>query len=127
MNHVKNNNCEKKNFFNSNLFLILAISFSVLVIGGVIKAGSKETIPIYVYWPYEKRDNYSNVALNSKIKIVGRQYKGYSGSLPINVLNLPFGSFNNSCTRDSFGYAVIGTGCGFGTETIDSTHGYFKY
>lgn len=231
MNHVKNNNCEKKNFFNSNLFLILAISFSVLVIGGsityafyqssingtisgtiarwdfkannltdnisldfgelypgkngsvdlvlsaensdldvyyelifsnanninsklywdsnhnrgigsngtmtdnswrvgkygVIKAGSKETIPIYVYWPYEKRDNYSNAALNSKIKIVGRQYKGYSGSLPINVLNLPFGSFNNSCTRDSFNYAVIGTGCGFGTETIDSTHGYFKY
>ena len=35
MNHVKNNNCEK-NFFNSNLFLILAISFSVLVIGGSI-------------------------------------------------------------------------------------------
>ena len=36
MEHVKNNNCEKKNFFNSNLFLILAISFSVLVIGGSI-------------------------------------------------------------------------------------------
>ena len=36
MNHVKNNNCEKKNFFNSNLFLILSISFSVLVIGGSI-------------------------------------------------------------------------------------------
>ena len=36
MNHVKNNNCEKKNFFNSNLFLILAISFSVLVIAGTV-------------------------------------------------------------------------------------------
>ena len=36
MKHVKNNNCEKKNFFNSNLFLILAISFSVLVIAGTV-------------------------------------------------------------------------------------------
>ena len=36
MNHVKNNNCEKKNFFNSNLFLILAVSFSVLVIAGTV-------------------------------------------------------------------------------------------
>lgn len=36
MKHVKNNNYEKKNFFNSNLFLVLALSFSVLVIGGSI-------------------------------------------------------------------------------------------
>lgn len=36
MKHVKNNNYEKKNFFNSNLFLILAISFSVLVIAGTV-------------------------------------------------------------------------------------------
>ncbi len=230
MNHVKNNNCEKKNFFNSNLFLILAISFSVLVIGGtvtyafyqssingtisgtiarwdfkannltdnisldfgelypgkngsvdlvlsaensdldvyyeliflsgkinsklywdsnydrgigskgnmnpneyrvgkygVIKAGSKETIPIYVYWPYEKRDDYSNATLNSKIKIIGRQYTGYSGSLPINMLGLTFGTYATTCTGDAYGYRMIGTGCGYRVETIDSTHGYFKY
>ena len=36
MNHVKNNNCEKKNFLNSNLFLILTISFSVLIIAGTV-------------------------------------------------------------------------------------------
>lgn len=37
MKHVKNNNCEKKKFFKSNLFLaISAISFSVLVIGGSV-------------------------------------------------------------------------------------------
>lgn len=94
---------------------------------GVIKAGSKETIPIYVYWPYEKRDDYSNAALNSKIKIIGRQYTGYSGSLPINMLGLTFGTYATTCTGDAYGYRVIGTGCGYRTETIDSTHGYFKY
>ena len=230
MNHVKNNNCEKKNFLNSNLFLILTISFSVLIIAGtvtyafyqssingiingtiarwdfkannltdnisldfgelypgkngsvdlvlsaensdldvyyeliflsgkinsklywdsnydrgigskgnmnpneyrvgkygVIKAGSKETIPIYVYWPYEKRDDYSNATLNSKIKIIGRQYTGYSGSLPINMLGLTFGTYATTCTGDAYGYRMIGTGCGYRVETIDSTHGYFKY
>ena len=36
MKHVKNNNYEKKNFFYSNLFLVLSLSFSVLVINGTI-------------------------------------------------------------------------------------------
>ena len=232
MNHVKNNNCEKKNFFNSNLFLILAISFSVLVIGGtvtyafyqssingtisgtiarwdfkannltdnisldfgelypgkagsvdlvlsaensdldvyyelifprgtinykiywnsehtkpinnlnnsglwyvgrygVIKAGSKETIPIYFYWPYENNDAYSSTALTSTIKIIGRQYTGTSATLPINMLGLDFTvkTGDGSCIGDSYKYNTIGTTCNnyYRLETIDSTHGYFTY
>ena len=229
---MKNNNCEKKNFFNSNLFLVLAISFSVLVIGGsvtyafyqssingnisgtiarwdfkannltsnvkldfgelypgktgsvnlvlsaensdldvyyelifpsggsinsklywdsnydrgigsrgnmnqdewrvgkygVIKAGSKETVTLYYNWPYgSSSENYSTGTPSASIKIIGRQYTGYSGSLPINMLGLTFGTYATTCIVDAYGYKMIGTGCGYRTETIDSTHGYFKY
>mgnify|MGYP004633009579 CR=1 FL=1 len=214
----ENNNCEKKNFFNSNLFLILAISFSVLVIGGsanyafyqssingiingtiarwdfkannltdnikldfgelypgktgsvdlwinipsgtinykiywnsehtksvnnpssglwyigrygVIKAGFKETIPIYFYWPYENNDTYSSTALTSTIKIIGRQYTGTSATLPINMLGLDFTVKTGSggCSYDSYMYNTIGNTCNnyYCLETLDSTHGYFTY
>ena len=231
MNHVKNNNCEKKKFFKSNLFLVLAISFSVLVIGGsityafyqssingninstiarwnfkvnnltsnvkldfgelypgktgsvdlvlsaensdldvyyelifprgtinsklywdsnydrgigskgnmskdewrvgkygVIKAGSKETVTLYYNWPYgSSSENYSTGTPSASIKIIGRQYTGTSATLPINMLGLTFGSFSGSCLGDAYSYNTIGTGCGYRVETIDSTHGYFKY
>ena len=230
MNHVKNNNCEKKNFFNSNLFLILAISFSVLVISGsvtyafyqssisgiingtiakwdfkvnnkvdtfnldfgelypgktgnvdlvlsaensdldvyyelifqngtinsklywdsdhiigigsynssntnlrvgrygVIKAGSKETVTLYYNWPYgTSSENYSTNTPSASIKIIGRQYTGTSATLPINMLGLTFGTYAETCTVDEYGYKTIGTNCGYRTQTIDSTHGYFRY
>lgn len=231
MKHVKNNNYEKKNFFYSNLFLVLALSFSVLVIAGtityafyqssingtvsgtiarwnfkannltdnikldfselypgktgsvdlvlsaensdldvyyelifpsgtinsklywdsnydrgvgsrgnmspdewrvgkygVIKAGSKETVTLYYNWPYgTSSENYSAGTPSSSIKIIGRQYTGYSGSLPINMLGLTFGTYAITCTGDAYGYRMSGTGCGYRVETIDSTHGYFKY
>lgn len=98
---------------------------------GVIKAGSKETIPIYIYWPYENNDTYSSTALTSTIKIIGRQYTGTSATLPINMLGLDFtvktggGMFGS----DSYKYNTISTTCNnyYRRETIDSTHGYFKY
>ena len=99
---------------------------------GVIKAGSKETIPIYFYWPYENNDTYSSTALTSTIKIIGRQYTGTSATLPINMLGLDFTIRNgssDSCSNDAYNYRTIGTTCinHYRLETIDSTHGYFKY
>lgn len=92
---------------------------------------SKETIPIYFYWPYENNDTYSSTALTSTIKIIGRQYTGTSATLPINMLGLDFTvkTGGGSCRRDSYEYNTIGTTCSnyYRRETIDSTHGYFTY
>lgn len=95
---------------------------------GVIKAGTKETITLYYNWPYgSSSESYSAGTRSVNIIIIGRQYTGYSGSLPINMLGLTFGTYSTTCTIDAYNYRTIGDGCGYRTESIDSTHGYFKY
>ena len=84
MNHVKNNNCEKKNFFNSNLFLILAISFSVLVIGGSItyafyQSSINGTISgTIARWDFKANNLTDNISLD-----FGELYPGKNGSVDL--------------------------------------------
>ena len=87
MKHVKNNNCEKKNFFNSNLFLILAISFSVLIIAGTatyafyqssIKGSASGTI---ARWDFKANNQVDTFKLD-----FGEIYPGKEDG-PYNVLS----------------------------------------
>ena len=95
---------------------------------GFIKAGTKETVTLYYNWPYSSSsESYSGGTKSTQITIIGRQYTGYFGSLPINMLGLTFGNYSPTCTIDAYNYKTIGNGCGYRTESIDSTHGYFKY
>ena len=58
---------------------------------GIIPAGSSVTIPVYYDWPYgnsPELDGYGQHVLS--FNIIGRQYTGYSGDIPINLHNLDF-------------------------------------
>ena len=97
---------------------------------GVITKGSSITIPIYLYWPYDNPynedgvDNYVNVndIYMSAIKIVAKQYTGYSGTIPMNLLG-----FTNLVSYNEIGNGLVipvkGAPC---NEHIDS-YGYPYY
>lgn len=117
---------------------------------GIIPAGEKIIIPLHYNWYYG--DEYtdpddSSIADGSlaslDITIVGQQYTGYSGSIPMNILNLNIENttYNNltnnvipiiSCTEivDQWGYP--GQGCGeryayYQFDAIDATRGLIRY
>ena len=77
---------------------------------GIIPAGTTVTIPLYLKWPYEGDDDESladgTVRTLANISVVGRQYTGYSGSIPILFTEL----FNGSTSYRS--------------EVLTSTTGY---
>ena len=95
------------------------------------------TVPLYLNWPYGGVDTYQSNLGMPKIRIIARQYTGYSGSIPMNLTGLNLVSYNN--TRNSL---VVPVACqlefpgyynncsettdfsGYKFETINSTSGY---
>ena len=54
---------------------------------GVITKGSSVTIPIYFNWSYgTEGEAYINNWTMPEIKIIAKQYTGYNGSIPMNLL-----------------------------------------
>ena len=104
---------------------------------GVIPKGTSVTVPLYLNWPYGGVDTYQSNLKMPKIRIIARQYTGYSGSIPMNLTGLNLVSYNN--TRNSL---VVPVACqlkfpgyynncsettdfsGYKFETINSTSGY---
>ncbi|MCI5703170.1 MAG: hypothetical protein MR265_04205 [Erysipelotrichaceae bacterium] len=103
---------------------------------GVIPKGTSVTVPLYLNWPYGGVDTYQSNLGMPEIRIIARQYTGYSGSIPMNLTGLNLVSYNN--TRNSL---VVPVGClpkfpgyipcsgttdfsGYKFETINSTSGY---
>ena len=104
---------------------------------GVITKGSSITIPIYFNWPYDSPydDNgvdyyYYNEYLSiPEIKIIAKQYTGYSGSIPMNLLG-----FTNLISYNEIGNGLVipiktlsdqyGYGRNYKFEAINSTSGY---
>ena len=70
---------------------------------GVITKGSSITIPIYFNWPYNNPyvedgvQSYRDNVTMPEIKIIAKQYTGYSGSIPMNLLG-----FTNLISYNSF-------------------------
>ncbi|MCI5703017.1 MAG: hypothetical protein MR265_03410 [Erysipelotrichaceae bacterium] len=104
---------------------------------GVITKGSSVTIPLYFNWPYDNPydDNgvdyyYYNESLSiPEIKIIAKQYTGYSGSIPMNLLG-----FTNLISYNEIGNGLVipiktssdqyGYGQNYKFEAINSTSGY---
>ena len=56
---------------------------------GIIPAGESVTIPIYYSWPYgDGPEEYYDFSTNCNVQIIGQQYTGYSGSIPMNLFEL---------------------------------------
>ena len=103
---------------------------------GVITKGSSVTIPLYLNWPYDNpyvedgvQPYEGNVSI-PEIKIIAKQYTGYSGSIPMNLLGftnlISYNEFGNdliipviSAPNDQYGY-----GGNYKFETINATSGY---
>ena len=70
---------------------------------GVITKGSSVTIPLYLNWSYDNPynengvDYYHEYLEMPEIKIIAKQYTGYSGSIPMNLLG-----FTNLISYNSF-------------------------
>ena len=103
---------------------------------GVITKGSSVTIPLYFNWPYDNPyddngvDYYYNESLSiPEIKIIAKQYTGYSGSIPMNLLG-----FTNLISYNEIGNGLVipiktssdqyGYGQNYKFEAINSTSGY---
>ena len=98
---------------------------------GVITKGSSVTIPIYLDWPYgDTAEEYYEPPSMPEIKIIAKQYTGYSGSIPMNLLGFTnLVSYNNlknnvviptvTVSSDQYGYSDA-----YKFETINATSGY---
>ena len=106
---------------------------------GVITKGSSITIPLYLNWPYgDTATNYYDYAdlTMPEIKIIAKQYTGYNGSIPMNLLGFTnLVSYNNSKNNvviptidgpgdDQYGYPLDYK---YKFETINATSGYILY
>ena len=103
---------------------------------GVITKGSSITIPIYFNWPYgTEGEAYSDNMTMPEIKIIDKQYTGYSGSIPMNLLGFTnLISYNNSKNNvviptgftplDQYGYPL---NYKYKFVSSDSMSGYIKY
>lgn len=72
---------------------------------GIIPAGEKVTIPLYFNWNYNYDDDESyadGTAKTSSITVVGRQYTGNNGAIPLDILG--FNDFQS--INDESGYIV---------------------
>lgn len=100
---------------------------------GVITKGSSVTIPLYFNWPYgDTAESYFERSM-PEIKIIAKQYTGYSGSIPMNLLGFTnLISYNNSKNNvviptiglpesDQYGYSENNK---YKFETINATSGY---
>ena len=96
---------------------------------GVITKGSSVTIPIYFNWPYgDTSEGYYERSM-PEIKIIAKQYTGYNGSIPMNLLG-----FTNLVSYNEIGNGLVipikaifdqyGYPYGYKFETINATSGY---
>ena len=105
---------------------------------GVIPKGTSVTVSLYLNWPYDGVDTYQSNLEMPEIRIIARQYTGYSGSIPMNLTGLNLVSYNNTrnslvvpvlCVIEfpSYYYDCQGIPAhfsGYKFETINSTSGY---
>ena len=96
---------------------------------GVITKGSSVTIPIYFNWPYgDTSEGYYERSM-PEIKIIAKQYTGYNGSIPMNLLG-----FTNLVSYNEIGNGLVipikaildqyGYSYDYKFETINATSGY---
>ena len=99
---------------------------------GVITKGSSVTIPIYLNWPYgDIATDYPDNITMPEIKIIAKQYTGYSGSIPMNLLGftnlISYNEIGNGLvipiktSSDQYGYSVNNK---YKFEAINATSGY---
>ena len=105
---------------------------------GVITKGSSVTIPLYLNWPYDNPydengvDFYDDDRYMPEIKIIAKQYTGYNGSIPMNLLGftnlISYNEFGNdliipvaAAGVDQYGYSVNNK---YKFEAINATSGY---
>ena len=100
---------------------------------GVITKGSSVTIPIYLDWPYgDTAEEYYEPPSMPEIKVIAKQYTGYNGSIPMNLLGFTnLVSYNvlkenfiipvAQETYDKYGYSFSN---GYKFETTNATSGY---
>ena len=97
---------------------------------GVITKGSSVTIPIYLVWPYgDTAEEYYEPLSMPEIKVIAKQYTGYNGSIPMNLLG-----FTNLVSYNEIGNGLVipikaifdqyGYPYGYKFETINATSGY---
>ena len=97
---------------------------------GVITKGSSVTIPIYLDWPYgDTAEEYYEPLSMQEIKVIAKQYTGYNGSIPMNLLG-----FTNLVSYNEIGNGLVipikaifdqyGYPYGYKFETINATSGY---
>ena len=90
------------------------------------------TVPLYLNWPYGGVDTYQSNLELPEIKIIAKQYTGYSGTIPMNLLGFTnLVSYNVlkenfiipvvQETYDKYGYSFSN---GYKFETINATSGY---
>ena len=72
---------------------------------GVITKGSSVTVPIYFNWPYGVEETYNPNLTIPEIKIIARQYTGYSGSIPMK-LQTYFSSPSYETINSTSGYII---------------------
>ena len=109
---------------------------------GVITKSSSVTIPLYFNWPYDNPidengvDYYNEYLEMPEIKIMAKQYTGYSGSIPMNLLGftnlISYNEFGNDliipviAATDQYGYPM-GNYDKYEFVSNDSMNGYIRY
>ena len=108
---------------------------------GVITKSSSVTIPLYFNWSYGTAgEAYINNRTMPEIKIIAKQYTGYSGSIPMNLLGFTnLVSYNNSKNNvviptaglpepesDQYGYPIYNSNK-YEFVSSDSMSGYIRY
>ena len=99
---------------------------------GVIPKGTVEYVTLFLNWPYDGVDTYQSDLVLPEIKIMARQYTGYSGSIPMNLLGftnlISYNEFGNdliipvsAAAGDQYGYSVNNK---YKFEAINATSGY---
>ena len=94
---------------------------------GVITKGSNVTIPLYLNWPYDSGniDHYYPEEVNTRkvsIEIIARQYTGYNGPIPMNLLGYDLISYK-SVFKETMPISYRST-CQLNVESINNTSGY---
>ena len=99
---------------------------------GVIPKGTVEYVTLFLNWPYDGVDTYQSDLVLPEIKIMARQYTGYSGSIPMNLLGftnlISYNEFGNDLIipvsappEDQYGYYETNK---YKFEAINATMGY---
>ena len=88
---------------------------------GIITKGSTTTIPLYFNWPYGDNAEIYYERSMPEIDIIAKQYTGYSGSIPMNLLGYDLISYKSTFKEV---IPVYSSTCKLNVESINSTSGY---